>query len=57
MSFVGLVPSEHSSGERRRQGSTTKAGNGHARRLLVEAAWSAAVRPSQIEGSPYRTEG
>jgi hypothetical protein len=39
MSFVGLVPSERSSGERRRQGSITKAGNAHVRRLLVEAAW------------------
>ena len=45
MSFVGLVPSERSSGERRRQGSITKAGNGHVRRLLVEAAWSAGRRP------------
>jgi transposase len=39
MSFVGLVPSEHSSGDRRRQGQITKAGSAHARRLLVEAAW------------------
>lgn len=38
-SFVGLVPSEHSSGASRSQGSITKTGNGHARRLLVEAAW------------------
>ena len=38
-SFVGLVPSEHSSGSSRVQGSITKTGNGHARRLLVEAAW------------------
>jgi transposase len=38
-SFVGLVPSEHSSGESRALGSITKAGNTHARRLLVEAAW------------------
>ena len=37
--FLGLVPSEHSSGERRRQGAITKTGNTHARRLLVEAAW------------------
>ena len=37
--FVGLVPSEHSSGESRSQGPITKAGNTHARRLLVEAAW------------------
>jgi transposase len=38
-SFVGLVPSEQSSGASRVQGSVTKTGNGHARRLLVEAAW------------------
>ncbi len=38
-SFVGLVPSEHSSGTSRVQGPITKTGNGHARRLLVEAAW------------------
>ena len=37
--FLGLVPSEDSSGERRRQGGITKTGNTHARRLLVEAAW------------------
>lgn len=37
--FVGLVPTEHSSGGSRAQGSITKTGNGHARRLLVEAAW------------------
>jgi transposase len=40
MSYLGLVPSEHSSGERRRQGSITKTGNGHARRVLVEGAWA-----------------
>ena len=38
-SFLGLTPSEHSSGGSRRQGAITKAGNTHARRLLVEAAW------------------
>jgi transposase len=37
--FVGLVPSETSSGARRRQGTITRAGSKHARRLLVEAAW------------------
>jgi transposase len=46
MSFVGLVPSERSSGERRRQGSITKAGSAHARRLLVEAAWNSRRRPT-----------
>lgn len=40
MSYLGLVPSEHSSGKRRQQGGITKAGNGAARRMLVEAAWS-----------------
>ena len=38
-SFLGLVPSEHSSGDSRSQGGITKTGNTHARRLLVEAAW------------------
>jgi transposase len=37
--YLGLTPCESSSGERRRQGAITKTGNGHARRLLVEAAW------------------
>ena len=37
--FLGLTPSEDSSGERRRLGGITKTGNTHARRLLVEAAW------------------
>ena len=39
MSFVGLVPSESSSGPNRRQGGITKTGNGHVRRVLVEAGW------------------
>lgn len=39
MAFLGLVPSESSSGPKRRQGGITKTGNRHARRLLVEAAW------------------
>ncbi len=45
MAFVGLVPAEHSSGEKRRQGSITKVGNAHVRRLLVESAWHARRRP------------
>jgi transposase len=40
MAFLGLVPSEHSSGGRRRQGAITLTGNSHARRMLVESAWS-----------------
>lgn len=38
-SYLGMTPSEHSSGTKRRQGAITKAGSSHARRLLVEAAW------------------
>lgn len=40
MAWLGVTPSEHSSGERRRQGSITKNGNSYARKLLVEAPWS-----------------
>ncbi len=40
MNYLGLVPSEYSSGERRRQGTITNAGNTHARRVLVEGAWA-----------------
>ncbi|MGH8574321.1 MAG: IS110 family transposase, partial [Gammaproteobacteria bacterium] len=39
MSYVGLVPSESTTGQQRRLGAITKTGSGHARRLLVEAAW------------------
>jgi transposase len=59
MAYVGLVPSEHSSGATRRQGGITKTGNAHVRRVLVESAWhdrhhpfvSAAVRARQ-RGAP-----
>ena len=40
MKFLGLVPSEYSSGQRRQQGGITKTGNTHARRVLVEGAWA-----------------
>jgi len=40
MTYLGLVPSEHSTGAKRRLGGITKAGNTHARRALVEAAWA-----------------
>jgi transposase len=45
MAFLGLVPSEYSSGQERHRGSITKSGNEHARRLLVEAAWHYQHRP------------
>jgi transposase len=46
MSYVGLVPSENTTGQQRRLGSITKTGSGHARRLLVEAAWHYRPRPN-----------
>ena len=45
MSYIGLVPSEHTTGQQRRLGSITKTGSTHARRLLVEAAWHYRKRP------------
>ena len=51
--FVGLVPAENSSGASRSQGSITKAGNTHARRLLVEAAWHHA-KPYRVPGKTIR---
>ena len=46
MAYLGLIPSEDSTGEHRRQGPITKAGNGSARRALVEAAWAYQHRPA-----------
>jgi transposase len=40
MSYLGLVPSEYSTGESRVQGKITKTGNDHARRILIESAWT-----------------
>jgi transposase len=51
-SFIGLVPSEYSSGQSRVQGSITKTGNTHLRRLLVEAAWH--HRPAYRVGKTMR---
>lgn len=45
MSYLGLVPSEHSSGEHRRQGAITKTGNARARWILGQAAWNQSRRP------------
>lgn len=46
MAFVGLVPREYSSGGSERRGGITKTGNGHVRRILVEASWSYRHRPA-----------
>ena len=47
MAWLGVTPCEHSSGDKRRQGSITKNGNGYARKLLIEAAWSY-QRPARV---------
>lgn len=57
MAYVGLVPSEHSSGASIRHGSITKAGNRHARRLLVETAWHARHPPAVGVALRRRREG
>lgn len=57
MSYVGLIPSEYSSGESRRQGKITKTGNKHVRRLLIEAAWSYRYQPAVKGELKRRQEG
>ena len=57
MGYLGLVPSEDSTGERRRQGSITKAGNKHIRRLLTEAAWNSRHKPKRTVHLRKRQEG
>ena len=57
MAFTGLVPSEHSSGASRHQGSITKTGNVHIRRVLVEAAWAYRYAPAVRGKHAKRLEG
>ena len=57
MSYLGLVPSEHSSGEKTSRGSITKSGNRHVRRVLVEAAWSYRLRARISRDILKRQEG
>jgi transposase len=57
MAYVGLVPSEASSGEKECRGGITKAGNQHVRRLLVEAAWHTRFRPALSLSLRRRREG
>lgn len=57
MSATGLTVSEYSSGQRRRQGTITKTGNAHLRRVLVEAAWHYRHRPSVSRTLQKRREG
>jgi transposase len=57
MAYLGLVPSEHSSGPNKRQGARTSAGNSHVRRVLVESAWaSSTTSTSHTHHSPAPRE-
>ena len=51
MAFLGIVPGEYSSGDRQRRGGLTKTGNGHARKALIEAAWTY-TRPAKQPKAP-----
>src|SRR5882762_7987843 len=56
MAYLGLVPSEHSSGPSVRRGAITKAGNPHVRRLLAESAWAYQGIPRIGRQHAYRQE-
>ena len=55
--YLGLVSREHSSGDRQRLGSITKAGNSHCRHVLVQAAWSYRHRPQTSVDLKRRQQG
>jgi transposase len=57
MAYLGLVPSEHSSGETKRRGRITRTGNKHVRRILVESSWSYRFRPTMSREIRERNEG
>jgi hypothetical protein len=57
MSYLGLVPSENSTGDKHRRGAITKAGNTHARRVLIEASWHCRHRPGVSAKLRKRREG
>lgn len=57
MGYAGIVSREHSSGERVRRGSISKAGNAHLRRIVTEAAWAYRHRPAVGPGLAARQEG
>ncbi len=57
MAYLGLVPSEHSSGDRVKRGGITKTGNSHARKALVSAAWKYAAAPRYSAALRDRQQG
>lgn len=57
MAYLGLVPSESSTGDTQRRGALTKTGNAHARRVLIEAAWHYRHRPTLSRALARRSDG
>lgn len=57
MAYVGIVPSEHSSGARRKRGSITKTGNSYARKALVSAGWKYVRQPARSRALIERQQG
>jgi transposase len=57
MGYLGLVPSEHTTGSKRRLGAITKTGNSHVRRVLVEAAWNYRHAARLSRSQQLRQEG
>ena len=57
MAYLGLVPSENTSCDKRRQGRITKTGNGHARWLLIEAAQHYRLSPKVSKELSVRQQG
>jgi len=57
MAYLGLVPSERSTGGRERKGAITKAGNSHCRHALIQAAWSYRYRPHVGDHLKKRQQG
>lgn len=57
MGYVGLVPSENTTGDRRRQGPITKTGNRHVRHVLVESAWHYRREPRMSKALRQRSVG
>ena len=57
MGYVGLIPSEQTSGDHRRRGPITKTGNAHLRRVLIESAWHYRSQPRMSKALRERSVG
>ena len=57
MGFLGMTPSEHSSGKRRNQGGITKTGNTHLRKLLIESSWHYRYKSTPSKALEARRKG